>query len=996
MTERAFLSAGEMGRRISQTDWSATPLGPIHDWPQSLKTAVSLMLTSRYPMFVWWGDELVNLYNDGYVPILGDRHPSALGRSAHEIWHEIWDEVGPQAELALREGRSTWQEQTLLCLQRYEFTEETYFTYSYSPLRDDGGRLAGLFCTCSEETQRVLDERRLHVLRRIAEVGTEADSVEEASVRIAGVLRNADRDVAFALLYLADEEKEAFRLAGRSGEELPEEFAPEVVPFGRWQTGAWDFAPALSGEVREVPLPVEAGLPGGAWPEAARAAAVLPLASMTGGRPLGLLVAGISPRLSYDDGYARFFQLVASGAASAVAGAREFEAERQRAEALAELSRVRAESARREERIRARARSSVREVEDRFRRMADSAPTMIWVTDSGGEVIFLSRSWYEFTGQTREEGLKHGWVDAVHPEDRDDVLEAFLAANDRQESFQVEYRLRRADGAYQWMLDAATPYVDDDGVFHGYVGSVIDVSARREAEIALRQSEERFRMLANSIPQLAWMARPDGHIFWYNRRWYDYTGTTLEEMEGWGWKSVHDPEELPRVLSHFKAAIDAGVPWEDTFPLRRHDGEMRWHLSRALPLRDDDGDVVMWFGTNTDISDRREMESALREADRRKNRFLATLAHELRNPLAPLANGLELLNREPDPDTAAKVRATMDRQLGNIVRLVDDLLEVTRVSLGKIELQTDRVCVADAVHMAVETTKSAVSERGHELTVELPEERLEVTGDRMRLEQVFANLLHNAARYTQEEGHLRIEVSRENGNARVDVVDDGIGVPPEFRTTIFEVFSQGNAPGNGLGTGLGIGLTIVQQLVDLHGGTVEVESEGAGKGSRFIVRLPLAPEMPIETAAEDVAGREEAAVRDPGSDGATETNTRGWTGRRVLVVDDNQSAADILTLLVEMLGHEVKTALDGIEALELGDQLEPDVVLLDIGLPGMGGYEICRMMRERAWGSRARIVAVTGWGQEEDRLRSREAGFDVHLVKPVARDDLEDVLTVVA
>ena len=817
-------------------DWSDSPLGPTRGWPQSLKTAVSILLTSRYPMFIWWGEDLLNLYNDAYIPVLGARHPEALGRPASEVWHEIWDDVGQQAEFVVEEAQSIFQERRLLLTERNEYTEETYFTYSYSPLRDDSGEVGGVFCTCLEETQRVLNERRLHVLRQISEVAALASSLDEAGRRIAGVLRSAGRDVSFALLYEIDERANAYRLVADTGVGPDPERAPDRLPLDGSGAGLWNFERADSRPPLTVQLDAELDMPGGAWPEPATSARVLPLTITPEGNATFLLVAGLSPRRQMDEDYARFFDLLAS----TVAGA---------------LSTVRAS-----------------EIEQR----------------------------------------------------------------------------------------------------------------------TLRESEERFRTLANSIPQLAWMARPDGQISWFNRRWYEYTGIAADGVEDRDWTSVLDPDELPRVQKRYEACIASGTPWEDTFRLRRHDGEMHWHLSRALPVRDESGEIVMWFGTNTDITERREMEQALLEADRRKDQFLAALAHELRNPLAPLSYGLEMLGLTTNSETAEKVRLSMERQLEHMVRLVDDLLDVSRVSLRKVQMKRARVSLASVLDHAIETAQSAIVAREHVLEYERPDEGLVLFADRTRLEQVFENLLHNAAKYTPPGGRIRVETEAGDAEVRTTVADDGIGIPEEHRALIFELFAQEAESGYGV-SGLGIGLTLVRHLVESHQGTVAVYSAGPGQGSRFTVTLPLAPALALETAAAAADGEpsppEDGGAVEPAAGGGGETPSR-----RVLVVDDNRNAAEMLALLLETLGHEVAVAADGYKALELGETFRPEVVLLDIGLPRLDGYEICRLMRQRDWGREIRIVAVTGWGEDKDRRRSGEAGFDVHLVKPVNPALLREML----
>ena len=366
-----------------------------------------------------------------------------------------------------------------------------------------------------------------------------------------------------------------------------------------------------------------------------------------------------------------------------------------------------------------------------------------------------------------------------------------------------------------------------------------------------------------------------------------------------------------------------------------------------------------------EMAERQAAEAALREADRRKDEFLATLAHELRNPLAPIRTGLQILQLAGEDRAAAeRARAMMERQLRHMVRLIDDLLDVSRISRGKIELRRERLDLAAAVGAAVETSRPLLEESGQELTVELPAEPVWMDGDMTRLAQVFANLLNNAAKYTPRGGHVRLSARREGEAAVVEVRDDGLGIPADQLEAVFGMFTQvARPPGQSRG-GLGIGLSIVRRLVEMHGGSVVAESAGAGTGSTFTVRLP-ALAAPPEPAA------------DPGG------GVAAAGGRRVLVADDNEDAAAALAMVLGLMGYEVHTARDGQEAVEAAEAFRPEVILLDIGMPRLDGYEACRRIRGTTWGRGTQVVALTGWGQEEDRRRSREAGFDRHLVKPV-------------
>jgi PAS domain S-box-containing protein len=383
----------------------------------------------------------------------------------------------------------------------------------------------------------------------------------------------------------------------------------------------------------------------------------------------------------------------------------------------------------------------------------------------------------------------------------------------------------------------------------------------------------------------------------------------------------------------------------------------RWLDMQAVPT----GDGIM--GVFTDITERVRAELALREADRRKDEFLATLAHELRNPLAPILNSVPLLGSETP--ARANARAIIDRQVRHMARLVDDLLDVSRITLGRINLRRERAGVAVIVSHAVEASRPLIEAAGHEFKVVLPPTPLYVDVDVVRLAQALLNLLNNAAKYTPAGGHIALTVSAQDGQALLAVSDTGVGIPGPMLPRIFEMFAQVDQSLERTQGGLGIGLTLAGKLVGLHGGTLVAHSEGLGRGSRFEIRIPLAaaaPDTQPVTAP--------APVQAPPA------------GRRVLVVDDNVDAAESLSLLLQADGHQTELAHDGLAAVEATARFAPDIVLLDIGLPGLNGYEAARRMRSQG-SSRPTLVAVTGWGQQQDRLLAAQAGFDMHLTKPV-------------
>ncbi len=411
-------------------------------------------------------------------------------------------------------------------------------------------------------------------------------------------------------------------------------------------------------------------------------------------------------------------------------------------------------------------------------------------------------------------------------------------------------------------------------------------------------------------------------------------------------------------------------------------GEVRSFAARLIPEFTPSGEVEFVLGLTQDVTNRKRAEEALRKADRRKDEFLATLAHELRNPLAPLRSGLEVLNIVRDPAIIVETRQMMDRQLSHMVRLIDDLLDASRITNDKLTLRRERVSLRSVVETAVEASRPIIDAAGHVVRLALPEEPLWLDADPTRLAQVVSNLLTNAAKYTPQGGRIELAAASEGREVILRVTDTGLGIPPAMLTEVFEMFAQVNRTLERSQGGLGIGLALVKRLVELHGGTIIADSSGLGRGTTFTVRLPAVSDC--GTGVDPRANSEPSTTHSPAS------------RRRVLVVDDNVDGARSLAKILQIFGHEAKTAHTGPEALDAVGRFEPDVVLLDIGLPGMSGYEVARRLREEPSHSSAVLVALTGWGSEENKRQSREAGFDYHLTKPVEISAVERILTEVA
>jgi PAS domain S-box-containing protein len=502
-----------------------------------------------------------------------------------------------------------------------------------------------------------------------------------------------------------------------------------------------------------------------------------------------------------------------------------------------------------------------------------------------------------------------------------------------------------------------------------------DIAERQRAEELLRDSEARFRHLADALPQIVWTALPSGEIDYINSRGSEYAGAPTEIGLQYGWLEFVHPEDRERVVGRWAHSVRTGEVYECEYRLRRQDGVFRWHLVRGLPLRNAHGCTVRWFGTATDIEDQKQAQEAMQEEDRRKNDFLAMLSHELRNPLTPISNAAYLLKRaQPASPAFGRAVTMVERQLALMTRLIDDLLDLSRVTRGKILLRKERLDLVALICTLLDDRRESLEADGLVVEVRLPDEPLWVDADSARVAQAIGNLLENAQKYTDRGGTVRVEARAESGQALVMVQDTGVGLGPATLERIFAPFVQVGGPAAGARGGLGLGLSLVKNLAELHGGSVDARSEGVGRGSTFTLRIPLAARP-----AADAAG--------------PPSPHRASAGRlRILVVEDNPDAAESLRLMLELDGHEVEIAGSGEEGVARARAARPDVILSDVGLPDISGYELARALRADP-AVRARLVAITGYGQAQDREEALRSGFEDHLTKPFDHRRLQQVLS---
>ncbi|MDB5930896.1 MAG: domain S-box protein [Polaromonas sp.] len=1107
-----FLAGGgEMGTLMRARQWAATPLGPAQGWSRTLKSTLRLVLASQHPMFVFWGPDALQFYNDAYRETLGlERHPAALGQKAMACWPEIWDVIGPQIEQVMAGRGATWQARQRIATLRDGKQRELWWTYGCSPIEDEAG-VQGVLVICTDVTQEHLDQQQLEKLQSLldAEVRqrkqaeadlhaerrhidaalektqgelaqqvfdwqqlhamtTQLHEVSDLQVQLAVVLRKVARllKCSQGLISLFDAETGGLVIKASLGisEAGLQELACVAVGDGACGTAFAQKRRVVIEDVRTDPLYADFLLL--AQREGIRGVCSTPLFG-AGGQAIGALSIYCPDRLRPDERELRLIDICTAQVALVV-------------------ERARAQQAMEKERGWSREiLESMDEgfvLMDRQFRILRINAAGLRITRRASAESLIGRSQWEIWPSTEELPLGAAYKRAMHERVPTSVEQEFLL-----------------EGRTFWLEAHAFPMAQGMAVFFR------DITRRKQTQQALADSQKRLQQLANTIPQLAWMGQPDGWIHWYNDRWYEYTGTAPADMEGWGWQSVHHPDTLPGVMECWQHCITAGEQFQMTFPLRGADGIYRPFLTLVSPLRDAAGNITQWFGTNTDVSALQEAEQALRcseerlqegllagrmavwswdlatdgvefsanahglfgqtwdtarsclasvhpddsaalhqaasqaiadqgefrtltrlvrpdnhetvwidiqgkvalpahnaphcmrgicvdvterkraenellEADRRKDEFLAMLAHELRNPLAPISTAAHVLRMKGLSEQ--RVRQTSEiisRQVSHMSSLVNDLLDVSRVTRGLVTLEKEPLDLKPIINSAVEQVRSLMEARHHTLTVRMPASPTYVEADGIRLVQVFSNLLNNAAKYPPQGGEIGLYAEVQGQQVRLCVSDNGMGMDAALLPHIFKLFAQGVRTPDRTQGGLGLGLSLVKSLVELHGGSVQATSGGPGLGSAFTVRLPLcnARAMPAEPSPEP---------RQPMAASAASRSLR------LMVVDDNEDAAQSLAQVLSLAGHQVTVRYDGQSALAHARAQPPQAFILDIGLPDLDGYELARRFRADPRTSGAVLIALTGHGQAHDRFLSKAAGFDHHLVKPVNWATLEQVL----
>ncbi|SFH28892.1 PAS domain S-box-containing protein [Nitrosospira sp. Nsp14] len=922
-----WLRGSEMGEQIFAHDWAESGLGPIESWPPHLKLAVNIILLLPSATILLWGPEFIQIYNDRFRDTMGVKHPNALGQPVRISWPEGWDFTAPIIEGVMMRRESHLFDEQRLVLNRKGAPEECFLRLTYSPVPGalpgqpgfDETPPGGVLVTVVDTTDLV-NARRREAERVQLKEALQAKRIEllEEVFRTAPSFLHVLRGPDFIFEFANDA---YYQLVGRR--ELIGRPAFEALP----ETAECGFQDRLTQVMStckpfvgfELPVKLSPG-DGSPAEEHYIDLVYLPLLDENGTceRVLG---HGIDVTMHVKK--------------------------------------------------RKQAEEALRESEERFRRALEIDTIGVIFFDGGGGITeandaFLKMS--RFDQHDERAGLGHCNI-VTPPEWRELALRAIREFKSTGQTVSYEQEFRRDDGSRWWGLFTAKQL--DAGESVGYV---IDITKRQRAEQNLRESEARFRALAEASPALIWQVDAQCHVVYLNQVFLDTFGMSACELMPNGWQSFLHPDDAPGYIAALEQAVRKRSRLQHRVRVKNAQGEWRWLKSYALPWFTAADEYAGHVGVSIDIT-------ALLDADRRKDEFLATLAHELRNPLAPISNALALIAR-PDGEAALPhLLPVITRQVDYMVRLVDDLLEISRITSGKVELRRGAVDLNTVLRNAVEASRALIDENQHKLSLSLPETSLMVYGDTVRLEQIFTNLLNNAARYTPRGGQIWMNARRDGDSAIISVRDNGIGILPDMLPRLFDMFAQERRMGAGAQEGLGIGLHLVERLVKMHGGSVEAHSGGKDQGTEIVVRLPLSQ---TQTSAITAAP---ASTTAPGSRASASRDIR------VLVVDDNHDAGEVLAMLLESMGFGARAVDSGPAALAALPDYQPNVILMDIGMPGMSGYDVARHIREQPQYEHIKLVALTGWGQEKDRRLSRESGFDHHLTKPVDFKVLKSLIT---
>jgi PAS domain S-box-containing protein len=1035
----AFLrNGGETGALIQGFNWSETSLGPIHQWPSSLTTALQILASSRFPMQILWGSDYIQFYNDAYIPIAGNKHPQGIGQPAAECWAEVWDFSKPLLDRVMATGEATWSEDQLLVLDRNGAPAEGYFTFSYAPIWLDPNQVGGIFIAVNETTAQVLGKRREQALR--AKAQAIAENLENVLTSISDEFFMLDASWQFT--YINDLGVEAL---GKQRQDLLGHCIWDVFPdlvATPLYTRLYEAVASQEATSFELFCQVSQR-----WLEHR----VYPF-----GKGVSLLRVDISDRKyleqALDDSQDQLNSLVNTAAASIARGRffanrtyvidyRSVGCEVITGYALAEITpELWAERTFQED---WQANSGAIfdavfaqqpvTVEYRFRHKDG---TIRWIADSltsrydqGQNCWMVTLVGIDITARkAAEAALQHSgthlamaqrvaqfgswelfphdqhivWsgnmfeqfgfapaetaplygaiMERIHPDDRSLLEQHIALAIAERQAYAIDLRVQLPNGNIKYLHSRCEPVLNTQNQVSKLIGTCLDITDRKQIELALRESEERYRVLAESMPQMAWMGDHTGVKYW-NQKWYTYTGLSeLESLGIEGVQAVH-PDDQPHILTLWEEGLTHGSAFEVEHRIRRHDGLYRWFINRGLPVQDNTGHITRWVGTITDIDDKKQLEDqrarlleqervareAAESANRIKDEFLAVLSHELRSPLNPILGWARLLRTgKLDAAKTAAALETIERNANLQAQLIDDLLDVSRILRGKLVLNGLPIALPTVIHNALETVHTASEAKAIAIQTHLDPAPLKVKADANRLQQVIWNLLSNAVKFTPTGGQITLSLRYEAAWAILQVTDTGKGIEADFLPHVFDRFRQADSTTTRVFGGLGLGLAIAHQIVEMHGGTIEVASSGKDQGTTFTVRLPLltpTPESPPPPIPVDLAP--------------------DLSHVHILVVEDNPDSRQLITLTLEQLGTKVIAVASAAEAIATLARLTPDMLISDIGMPETDGYSLIQQLRQMAQTRDLPAIALTSYTSPSDQQAILAAGFQKHLPKPM-------------
>ncbi len=874
LTEQFLAGGGEMGALIRAADWDGTPVGPVETWPQSLRTALNIILRSGYPMFVWWGPDLIHFHNDAYSPLMGSRYATSIGKGGEEVWPEIWDQLRPMAETVFQ-GEQVYGKNVRLYLNRQDFAEESYFNFSYSPIIDETGAVGGLFCACHEETETVIQQRRLQTFKELnVDVAAVKDRHEAGRLSVDALAKN-DLDIPFAALYLLNNDGQSAQLIQSAGFEPDKNpFAAVVTLTEAGHTVIWPFRETVrSGEPQLLTDLDTLGLALPEMPSGNRphTACTLPVRRAGQNQPMGVLICGLSPNRSFDDAYQQFLKLVGTQIATSLSAVTALDEERAFTEIQLELERAKSLGQHR--------------ANEQLRQLFEQTPVAICILRGPDQVIeFANERMCQLWHRPPDEVMGKPMFDVLKEARNagfEEILTSVLTTGETVVRNDMAASLVR-NGKLETIYVSASyqPMYDADGRINSVMAVATEVTEPFLARRKIEESEARFRQLADSMPQIVWTARPDGYLDYFNQQWYEYAGQDRGFGDD-GWAFMLHPEDLQRCFDTWSHSLRTGEFYQIEFRLDnpRNPGVYRWFLTRATAIRNTDangepGAIIKWFGTCTDIDEQKRIaellesrvaertqelsranqnlersNSELKRSNENLQRFAYVASHDLQEPLRKIQSFGDILKAQHSSELGEGVDYIdrMKTAASRMSMLIKDLLAFSRITTHREALapvSLDKIITGVLADLDLIVQESGASVDITPLPI--------VRGDPSQLGQLFQNLLANAIKFRRIDKPLRIRIdcrtlpttelpvlikmtSEASNFYEISVADNGIGFDEKYVDRIFEVFQR--LHGRSQYAGTGIGLAIVQKVVEIHGGAVTASSQ-PGEGATFQIYLP--------------------------------------------------------------------------------------------------------------------------------------------------------------